>query len=134
MQAKAQSTDFYEFTKGFFSQPKSYSVTNYVLPMLGNNGVTLFDKDEASFTVTSKGYSYKFKDGSGASKRITYPLKNVTVLTSDGDITMQMYVLEDDDTAVRAVKLKDGHCMVFVYVYNISSGKYILNHWFTLRK
>ena len=43
MQAKAQSTDFYEFTKGFFSQPKSYSVTNYVLPMLGNNGVTLFD-------------------------------------------------------------------------------------------
>lgn len=113
MQVKAQSTDFYEFTQGFFSQPKSYSMESSVLFTLGMDGLTQYNIGEASFTVTSKGYSYKYKDGSGSSIQIIPQLKNITVLTSRGDVRMQMYLLEDGN-AVRAIKYKDGHCIVYI--------------------
>lgn len=133
MQIQAQSTDFSEYTQKFFSQPKSYSIESHGLAMLGPEGLTTYKAGESSFTVTSNGFSYRFKDGSGSTRQITSSLKNVTVLTSRGDVTMQMYVL-DNGQAVRAIKYTDGHCVVHMYTLNNSSGKYVHIDWFTLRK
>jgi len=133
MQIKAQSPDFCEYTRNFFSQPKSYSIESHGLAMLGPDGLTSYKAGESTFTVTANGYSYRFKDGSGSTNKITTPLKNVTVLSSRGDVTMQMYVL-DNGRAVRAVKYNDGHCAVHTYTLNNSSGKYVHIDWFTLRK
>lgn len=133
MQTKAQSADFSEFTRSFFSQPKSYSIKNYGCVALGIDGLTECNIGEASFTVTSTGYSYKYKDGSGSSIRITSPLKNVTVQTLHDDVAMQMYITENGN-AVRAIKYKDGHCVVYEYSLNIPSMKYYLHSWFTLRE
>lgn len=133
MQIQAQSTDYSEYTRNFFSQPKSYSIESHGLVMLVPEGLTMYKAGESSFTVTSNGFSYHFKDGSGSTRQITSSLKNVTVLTSRGDVTMQMYVL-DNGQAVRAVKFPDGHCVVLTYTLNNSSGKYVHIEWFTLRK
>lgn len=133
IQSKAQTPDYSEYTSEFFSHPKSYSVESHTLKFLGPSGVTNYNEGESSFSVTSNGFSYKFKDGSGSTHTIKSPLKNVTVLTSRGDVQMQMYIL-DDDTAVRVIRYNDGHCVVYQYVLNNASGKYVNNNWFTLRK
>lgn len=133
IRSHAQSSDFYESTSEFFSKPKSYSIESHGISMLGPQGLTSYKDGESSFNVTSNGFSYRFKDGSGSTRKITSSLKDVIVLTSRGDIEMQMYVL-DNDLAVRAIKYKDGHFAVHLYVFNNATGKYIHNDWFTLRK
>ncbi|MGN0207654.1 MAG: WG repeat-containing protein [Muribaculaceae bacterium] len=131
--ATSNTQNYSEYTREFFSTPKSYSIESHTLKMLGPSGVTQYKPGESSFSVTSNGFTYKFKDGSGSSRKITSPLKNVTVLTSKGDIQMQMYIL-DNGIAVRVIRYNDGHCVVYQYVLNNSTGKYITYDWFTLRK
>lgn len=133
MSSNAQTTNYCEYTSEFFSNPKSYSIEDHTLKMMLPLGVTQYKPGESSFSVTSNGFAYKFKDGSGSSRKITSPLKNVTVLTSQGDVQMQMYIL-DNGIAVRAIRYNDGHCVVYQYVLNNATGKYINNDWFTLRK
>lgn len=133
LQSVAQSTDFCEYTGTFFRQPKTYSVESHGVSILGPAGMNSYKDGESTFTVSNNGYSYKFKDGSGSSYRIVGDLQTVTVLTSNGDVRMQMYILDNGD-AVRAVKFNDGHCAVHYYVNNKASGKYVHNNWFTLRK
>lgn len=132
-QSQAQSTDFCEYTREFFSSPKSYSIESYGIKMMGPSGITICKNGEASLSVTSNGFTYRYKDGSGSSYKITAPMKSVSVITSHGDVQMQMYIL-DDGTGVRAIKYKDGHCDVHQYVLNNPSGKYVHNNWFSLKK
>lgn len=133
LQSVAQSTDFSEYTRSFFNQPKTYSVETHGVSFLGPAGMKSYKDGESTFTVSPRAYSYKYKDGSGSSHRIVGELQTVTVLTGNGDVRMQMYVLDNGD-AVRAVKYNDGHCAVHCYVKNKASGKYVHNDWFTLRK
>lgn len=133
MQLQSQSIDFCEYTREFFSNPKSYSIESHGISMLGPQGLTSYKDGESSFDVTSNGFSYRFNDGSGASRKIISSLKNVIVLTSHGDVNMQMYVI-DNEQAVRAIKYKDGHCAVHMYARNNSTGKYVHIDWYTLRK
>lgn len=132
-QSQAQSTDFCEFTREFFSNPKSYSIESFGIPRLGPKGVKSYKDGESTLKVTSNGFTYRFKDGSGSTRKITSSLKKVTVLTYSDDVIMQMYVL-DNGEAVRAIKYNDGQCAVHMYVLNNATGKYIHTSWFTLRK
>lgn len=141
MQSKAQSSDFSEYTQQFFANPKSYSIRDFGLVSLGLDGLTTYEKGESSFEVTPKGFSYHLKDGSGKSFNISSSLKEVTVITSRGDVIMPMYVL-DNGLAVRVIKYNEGYsmfaeggsCTVHMYVLNKATGKYVHNHWFSLRK
>lgn len=140
MQSKAQSSDFSEYTQQFFANPKSYSIRDFGLVSLGLDGLTTYEKGESSFTVTSNGFSYRFEDGSEESFNIPATLKDVTVITDQGDAIIPMYVL-DDDLAVRVIKFREGSyifrdlsCNVYIYARNKPSGKYFCSHWFSLRK
>lgn len=133
MLTKAQSPNFREYTREFFSVPKTYTVKVHGIPMMGVNGVTTFNEGEATFTVTRNGCSYHFNDGSGSSISIPSSLTNVTVVTANGDISMPVYVV-DSNTAIRAVKYQDGHCTVHRYTKNLATGKFVHIDWFNLKK
>lgn len=127
------SEEFYEYTQELFSHPKSYSMEGFGVTMAGPKGITTYKEGESYLTIKSDGYFTHFKDGSGESKRIISPLEDITIITSDGDITIKAYLL-DNEEAVRAIRFKDGHCMVHTYVLNKSTGKYIHISWYNLRK
>lgn len=132
MQSNAQAIEFSEYTREFFTNPKSYSISIYAIEGLGRDGATFYKDGEASLKVTSRGFSYRLKNGSEKSFNISSSLKKVTVLTSNGDVSMQMYVL-NDGKAARAIRFKDGRLAVYRYVLNNPTGKYVLLDWFDLR-
>ncbi len=130
--AQAQSPNFSEVTNSFFSQPKTYSVESFAISMLGPKGLKSYNQGEATFNVTGDGFFYKLADGSGSAYQIRSSIKNVTVLTSKGDVIMPMYLINGDQ-AVRVIKYTDGHCAVHMYILNNPTKKYIHNCWFQLR-
>lgn len=93
---------------------------------------TYYKEGESTFTVKTNAYSYKHGDGSGSSHTFSPQLRTVTVMTSRGDVDMQMYIV-DDDSAIRAVQYPDGHYSIHHYVENIDASKYIHVEFFNLR-
>lgn len=122
--ASAQMPNFSEETRTFFNTPKTYSVGYYMNMMLGPSGMEICKKGESTFTVGSNKFSVKYKDGSGSTTEFTPIIKNVTVLTSNGDVTMPLYIC-DNGRGIRAIRFEDGSYAVHEYTYNKSTGKYI---------
>lgn len=122
-QSQGSSAEFYEISKTFFNTNKTYKMVASILIPLGLSGYNDYSRNNGSFTINNNRLTYKYPDGSGNSVTIYRPIENVVVITSKGDVTMQMYKLEDG-TAVRAVKYKNGDIDVHQYSYNRNSKKY----------
>lgn len=126
------TSEFREVTETFFKTPKTYSVSNFCIIMLGMDGYTRYEEGESTFTVKKNECLYILGDDSEESISFSPALKNVTVLTGHGDVEMQMFITNDGG-AIRAIQFEDGKYIVHYYVRNINTGKYVSNHFFTLR-
>ena len=120
----AQAQTFYEATESFFNTNKTYSMKSLIIKGLGDSGMTNYKKGEATITINSKSITIKYGDGSKSTHKIVGGLKNCKVYTNNGDVTMQMYIL-DDETAIRAIRWEDGRFDLHSYVFNRSMSKYI---------
>lgn len=128
------SNNFYEITQSFFSTHKKYYIKSYCLLALGDKGLTKYNKGDAYISINNKSVTVKYGDGSGHTSKITGNLKNCKVHTSHGDVTLQMYEIDNNNkkTAIRAIQHEDGSITVYDYVYNINIEKYILTSYYDL--
>lgn len=115
---------FYEVTESFFKTDKSYDLSLFMNVFLGSDGITNYQKGDAKVMVKEKVVTIKYEDGSGSPKKIVGEIQDCIVYTSNGDVKMQMYVLEDA-SAIRAIKYEDGEIQLHSYIYNKNMKKYI---------
>lgn len=123
------NTSFNDVTKQFFSQSKTYSISQICIP-LGRIQRT-YERGESTFKVINNGYAYKLNDGSGKTHNFNPQLKNVSVMTSDGNVNIPMYMIENGD-AVRVIKDRDGSFTVYEYTKNNNSGNFVLLRFYIL--
>lgn len=130
---QAQMPKFYEVTSSFFDTNKSYHMKSFMLVMLGIDGISYYDKGDAFVKISKREIVVKFEDGSGHTNKIVGGMQNCTVHTSNGDVVMPMYKL-NDGTAIRAIQYENGEYALHCYIYNINMEKYLHQSVYTLYK
>lgn len=133
------SDEFYEYTKEFFSTPKTYYVKEIVIPSIAvesdfKSGFSHYEPGESTFSIERNTI---YRDGEIVAK-FEPQIKDVMVTNSSNDVTMQMILYRDllssVDMGQRAVKFKDGHIVVYEYVKNKNTGTYVLITYYELYK
>lgn len=124
------SSEYYEATESFFSNPKNYSVeyysTTFGIPKYCSLG-------QFTFAVGNNTYSFKSENGEGETYTFTPRIKNITVMANGDEYTVPMYTCSDG-RGIRAIKFADGHYIVMEYIGNNSIGFYIPVNTIELRK
>lgn len=132
------ANDFYEYTKEFFTTPKSYYVKELIIPELfisSNFEDGVYEYKSGESTLSIKGKSLYENDKLKAT--FDPQIKEVTVF-GESDVTMQMIIYNDSQTSnnkgLRATKWKDGKIIIYEYVKNRATGKYIMVSYYELYK
>lgn len=115
------STDYAEISSTFFSTNRTYDVERYTLFYSWPAEVHTYKKGESTFLIANKQITLKYGDGSKSIMNITSSPKNISV----GTVSLPVVEI-NDNRALRAIRWKDGHISVYIYVYNGNTGKYLL--------
>lgn len=120
--------DFQEYSDKFFSTSKTYNMVSYINILRYEE----YKNNEASLTVKGKEITIKRSDGSTEKMYIVSGEKMLPVFSTENEnLKMPLYEVKrplyevEGVSAVRAIKMQDGSIILFEYVYNKASGKYV---------
>ncbi len=123
-----QAQNYSYITKSFFNTNKTYYIESYVDVITGTNN---YKKGDASITINNKTITIKDGQGRKDTYKIVGDMKDCKVYSEDGDATINMYTLDNED-AIQAIKKNNGQIIIYYYVYNYSVSKYVFFEFYRL--